>query len=101
MLACFHVSIGPQDERSAIAPGTKPVRRKPIQPDVAETVVPTQHHVAEILEMVVIRMPNACDLRSDHSACVDFARHISIWRKSESHLPSESGPGSRLCRSRM
>src|SRR6185312_479523 len=66
ILACYHVSLGAQDEKSAIPPGTQPVRRKPIQPDVAETVVPTQHHISEILEMGVIRMPHVCDLRSHH-----------------------------------
>jgi len=34
ILACLHVSLGAKDEKSTVAPGAKPIRCEPVEPDV-------------------------------------------------------------------
>src|SRR5690349_15507915 len=47
----FDIACRSQDEQSAVAPSAEAVGGEPVEPNVAEAPVSTQHHVAEVLEV--------------------------------------------------
>src|SRR5262249_41875397 len=51
-----------QDEQSAVTPGAEAVGCEPIEADVPESLVPTQHHIAEVLEVRSVRVVDIGDL---------------------------------------
>lgn len=53
-LADFDIAVGAEDEETAIAPDAEPVRRVPVDADMAEGVSGPDQSLAEILEF---RMP--------------------------------------------
>ena len=63
VLPHLDVAIGAEDEEASVAPGAEAVRREPVEPDIAEAAIAAQHHVAEVLEVRMLRMTHVGDLR--------------------------------------
>ena len=65
VLADLDIALSAEDEEATVAPGTESVGGEPVEADVAETAISTEHHVAEVLEFGVLRMVDIGDLRGD------------------------------------
>src|ERR1700704_2228582 len=66
VLANFEVTVGAQHKKSPISPGSKAVRRKPVDTDVTGPVIPSQHCVAKIFQARVLRVVQVTDLRRNN-----------------------------------
>lgn len=65
ILTDFDVALCAKNEETAIAPGSKPIRCKSVEPHITESAVAAQHHVTEVLEARVLGVCHVCHLRLD------------------------------------
>src|SRR5690606_26225036 len=65
VLADFDEAVGAEDRQPPITPRRQAVRREPVDADVPRAAIAAHQHVAEILEIGVLRVVQIADLRGD------------------------------------
>src|SRR5260221_2473735 len=66
IFAGLDIALGAEDDQPAVAPDAEPVRRVPVDADIAGAAIAAQHHLAEILELGLFRIGVVGDMRRYH-----------------------------------
>src|SRR5277367_1457700 len=66
VLADFDISLGTENEKTAITPCSQAIWREPVETYISQTLVATQHHIAKILKARMLRMSDIGNLRGNN-----------------------------------